>query len=110
MSTLVKSAVLSLGLLAGAAVAHAQSNNVAALPPGTAAAPPAAVAPVGPSAALPGPNPGQGWYGSTPQTQAGATPSPDAIEGPKPGQGWYPKEQQTKDVTPSPIYVGPRPN
>ena len=40
MSTLVKSAVLSLSLLAGAAVsAYAQSDNIAALPPNAAATP-----------------------------------------------------------------------
>ena len=109
MSTLVKSTVLSLSLLAGVtAAAYAQSNNVAALPPGAAA--PAAPAPVGPAAALPGPNPGAGWYGATPSTQATVTPSADAIEGPKPGQGWYGKEQQTQAVQPSESYPGPRPN
>ena len=110
MHTIVKSAVLSLTLLAGvAAVAHAQSNNVAALPPGAAAAP--AVAPVGPAASpqYVGPAPGQGWYAKEQESAARAQPSPEWI-GPKAGSGWYAKEQQSQAVAPSPQYVGPRPN
>jgi hypothetical protein len=89
MSTLAKSTVLSLSLLAGAAfAAHAQSGSVAALPPGAAAAPPAAAAPIGPSAAYPGPNPGAGYYGGMVAQQAPVVPSP-AYVGPAPGAGYY---------------------
>src|SRR5579884_1796694 len=88
MSALVKSTVLSLGLLAGVAVAaHAQSGSIAALPPG-AAAPAAPTAPVGPTTAYPGPNPGAGWYGGTVQPQQAVAPSP-ALPGPNPGLGYY---------------------
>jgi len=81
MSTLAKSTVLSLSLLAGAAfAAHAQSGSVASLPPGTAAAPPAATAPLNP---YPGPNPGAGVSAGMGHTQA-VVPSPAYI-GPSPG-------------------------
>src|SRR5579885_255451 len=83
---LAKSTILALGLLAGAAVAHAQSSNVAALPPGTAATP--STAPVGPSAAYPGPNPGSGYYGGTVTQQQPVQPSPQYV-GPAPGAGYY---------------------
>ena len=84
MSTLVKSTVLSLGLLTGAALAaHAQSDSVAALPPNAAATP----APQG----------------------AAVAPSP-AYVGPAPGITWSAQERQTQPVQPSPEYVGPRPN
>jgi hypothetical protein len=74
MSSFVKTTVLSLSLLAGAAfAAHAQSS-VASLPPGTVAVPPAA----GATAAYPGPNPGTGYYGGTVQSQAPVSPSPKA--------------------------------
>ncbi len=119
MSTLAKSAVLSLSLLAGAAfAAHAQSGSVAALPPGSAAAPPAATAPVGPSAAYPGPNPGSGYYGGTVTTQAPVTPSPQYV-GPAPGAGYYgtpPTYQKSTDydsntaLHPYTSSEGPRPN
>jgi hypothetical protein len=107
--TLVKTTVLSLGLLVGlAATAHAQSN-VAALPPGAVPAP--TVAPVGPVASPEwvGPKPGQGWYAKEQETAARVQPSPAWI-GPKAGQGWYAKEEQTQAVVPSPAYVGPRPH
>lgn len=87
MSILAKSAVMGVALLAGAAVAHAQSSSVASLPPSTGAAP-AATAPVGPSAAYPGPNPGGGFYGGTVAQQQPVTPSPQYI-GPNPGGGYY---------------------
>jgi hypothetical protein len=104
MSSFAKTTVLSLTLLAGAAfAAHAQSGSVAALPPGTAAAPPAAA-----SGTYPGPNPGAGNYPAEKQTQAVA-PSPKYV-GPAPGAGFYPTEQQTQPVQPSPVYPGPRPN
>ena len=88
MSTFAKSAVLSLSLLAGAAfAAHAQSGNVASLPPGSAA-PHAAAAPLGPMNPYPGPNPGTGVNAGMGQTQAAVTPSPAYI-GPNPGGGYY---------------------
>ncbi|HEV8677964.1 MAG TPA: hypothetical protein VGQ90_01215 [Stellaceae bacterium] len=108
MTNLVKSTVLSLGLVAGVSfAAYAQSGSVAALPPGTAATPPAAVAPSG---TLPGPNAGGGWYPKEAQTDAARTPSPQYV-GPAPGGGWYPSnEKQTETVQPSGTYPGPRPN
>jgi hypothetical protein len=110
MSSLAKTTVLSFTLLAGVAfAAHAQSGSVAALPPGTTAAPPAAAAPIGPSTAYPGPNPGAGYYGGTVQTQAPVVPSPKYV-GPSPGAGYYPTETQTQPVQPSPAYPGPRPH
>lgn len=85
MSSLVKSALLGISLVAGAAVAaHAQSNSVASLPPGAAATPPAATAPVGPSVAYPGPNPGSGGYTGTFSEQQPVAPSPKYV-GPPPG-------------------------
>jgi hypothetical protein len=80
MMSFAKTTLLSLSLLAGAAfAAHAQSNSVASLPPGTAAAPHAATAPVGPSTAYPGPNPGTSGYSGTGQTQATVAPSPQFV-------------------------------
>ena len=59
MSTLVKSAVLSLSLLAGAAVsAYAQSDKIAALPPNAAATPAPQGAVIAPSPAYVGPGSG----------------------------------------------------
>ena len=111
MINLVKSSVLSLGLLAGVGfAAHAQSDSVASLPPAApAAASPAATAAVAPSAKLPGPNPGSGWYAQEQQTRAADAPSAKYV-GPAPGGGWYPAEQHTQPVTPSTGYPGPRPN
>ena len=109
MRSLIKTTILSVSLLAGvAAAAHAQSN-IAALPPGAAPAP--AVTPVGPapSPKYVGPSPGGGWYASEKETEARVQPSPEWI-GPKAGSSWYPKEQQSQALTPSPAYVGPRPN
>ncbi len=81
MYTLVKSAVLSLSLLAGAAVsAYAQSENIAALPPNAAVAP-------------------------SPQG-AVVAPSPQYV-GPAPGITWSAAEKNTASVQPSPRYVGP---
>jgi hypothetical protein len=108
MSSLAKSTVLSVALLGSVAfAAHAQSGSVAALPPGTVAAP-AATAPVGPSVAYPGPNPGAGNYPTEKQTQ-GVTASPKYV-GPSPGAGVYMDEKQTQQVQPSPALHGPRPN
>ena len=111
MSTLAKSAMLSLALLAGVAcAANAQSSNIAALPPGATAAPPAVIAsPVAPSATLPSVDPGRGWYPSTEQHTQQVQPS-GVYPGPNPGKGWYAHETQTQAVQPSPHYVGPRPN
>lgn len=87
MSKLAKSAVLSLSLIAGAAVAaHAQSSSVASLPPGAGVAPAtAATQSVG---MMPGPNPGMGYYGGTVAQQQPVSPSPTYI-GPNPGLGYY---------------------
>ena len=77
MSTHLKSALLGAALVAGTVVAaHAQSGSVAALPPAT---PPTAAAPVGPSTAYPGPNPGSGYYGGTVSQQQPVTPSPQYV-------------------------------
>ena len=83
MRNVIKPTILSVGLLAGIAFgAYAQTDNVAALPPGAQApTPPAAV--VAPSA---------------------------GYVGPAPGQTWTAQEKQTRPVTPSQDYVGPRPN
>jgi hypothetical protein len=116
MLTLAKSTLLSVTLLAGAAfAAHAQSGSVAALPPGTAA--PAATAPVGPSVAYPGPNPGSGYYGGTVAQQAPVAPSPPYV-GPNPGLGYYgaTATRQSSDygsnesLHPYTSQLGPRPN
>ena len=86
MSSLVKSALLGLTLVAGAAAAaYAQSNNVASLPPGTTATPPAATAPVGPSVAYPGPNPGSGGYSGTYSEQQPSVAASPKYVGPPPG-------------------------
>ncbi len=78
--SIVKSAALSVALLAGVAVAaHAQSN-VASLPP----AAPMAATPQS-YGAYPGVNPGASWSGVGQQTQAVA-PSP-AYVGPAVGAG-----------------------
>ncbi len=119
MSSLVKSTLVGVGLLAGAAFgAHAQSGSVASLPPGATAAPPAAATPVGPSAALPGPNPGSGYYGGTVAAQQAVVPSPQYI-GPNPGSGYYgtghnaPTQGYGDDAAMHPYTSstsGPRPN
>lgn len=80
MSRVIRFTLLSLSLVAGAAfAAHAQSNNIAALPPGSAVTPSAPVGaatsaaavgvPAGSVAASPryvGPSPGVGYYGYDP--------------------------------------------
>ena len=107
MSIVAKSVMLSASLLlTGVALnAHAQSGNIAALPPGSA---PAAAAPIGPSGPYPGPDPGRLWSTQESQTQPVA-PSPN-MEGPDPGRMWSTKESQTRAVEPSPQYLGPKPN
>ncbi|HKS88447.1 MAG TPA: hypothetical protein VJR70_03315 [Stellaceae bacterium] len=119
MPTGFRPVVLGLGLVAAlsfaaqaqtAANPAAPGDSIANLPPdtGTPAAAPPATAPVAPSAALPGPDPGRGWYQSEKQTQAVA-PSP-TLPGPDPGRGWYAQEKQTGPVQPSPQLDGPKPN
>jgi hypothetical protein len=113
LMSVTKSAVLTLALLAGTAVAaHAQSN-IAALPPGgpVAATPPA-------YGAYPGPQPGAPWAGVGQQTQA-VVPSGAYIGGPNPGAGtgaMPPKFQKSADWDQNPMnhpyapQIGPRPN
>jgi hypothetical protein len=104
----VKSTILGMGLLIGAAFgAQAQTDNVAALPPGAPAPQPPAAA-VAPSAKYIGPAPGETWSAQERQTQP-VRPS-EAYVGPAPGQTWTAQERQTGPVRPSPEYVGPRPN
>ncbi|HEX3860421.1 MAG TPA: hypothetical protein VHY35_01860 [Stellaceae bacterium] len=77
--SLAKSAILSVALVAGAAVAaHAQSN-VASLPPATAA-----TTPTPGYGAYPGPNPGGSWSGAGAAAQAAVAPSAPYV-GPSPG-------------------------
>jgi hypothetical protein len=105
MRNAVKSTILGMGLLTGVAFgAYAQTDNVAALPPGAQApTPPAAV--VAPSANYIGPT----WTAQEKQTQP-IRPS-EAYVGPAPGQTWTAQEKQTRPVTPSPDTIGgPRPN
>jgi hypothetical protein len=109
MPTLAKAAILSLSLLTGVGfAAQAQQSNIAALPPGAMAAPPAAPTRVGPSANYPGPDPGRNWSTSERQTQP-VQPSGNLM-GPDPGRNWSVTEHQTGPVMPSPKYVGPAPN
>jgi hypothetical protein len=89
MSSLVKSAILSLSLLAGGAVAaHAQSDNIAALPPGAAVT---AHAPIGPSVPYPGPNPGKSWNAAG--SQLGDEQTSPQYVGPSPGVGYYGRDE-----------------
>jgi hypothetical protein len=112
--SVTKSALLTLALLAGTAVAaHAQSN-IAALPPGggaVAATPPA-------YGTYPGPQPGASWAGVGQQTQA-VTPSGAYIGGPALGAGtgmMPPKFQKSADwdsdiaAHPYTSAMGPRPH
>ena len=120
MSIFAKSALLSITLLAGVAVAaHAQSGSVAALPPGSVATTPA-TAPIGPSVTYPGPNPGSGYYGATVTQQAPVAPSPQYV-GPSPGAGsgsMPPKFNKSADYDSDPAthpytnstQMGPRPH
>lgn len=109
MSSIAKAAVLSLTLVAGfAAVAYAQSSNIASLPPDTAPPATTVISPVAPSAAYPGPDPGRGWYAQEQQTQAVA-PS-GTYPGPDPGRGWYAQERPAEAVAPSTRYPGPKLN
>jgi hypothetical protein len=90
MSSLFKSTMLSLGLLAGvAAVAHAQS--VSSLPPsGPVTAPTAAAPAFSSNAILPNPGGGSSWkdehYQPAPNYDADASQHPYSTSiGPKPG-------------------------
>ena len=108
MSSLVKSTVLSLGLLAGAAAsAYAQSENIAALPPDAAATPAPQGAVVAPSPRYVGPDPGITWSAAEKNTGP-VQPSPKYV-GPDPGVTWGAQERQTQPVQPSQQYVGPSP-
>ena len=110
MPKLVKSTILSAGLLAGVAFsAYAQTDSVAALPPGAQAPMPPAAA-VAPSAEIGGLKPGELWSTQEKQTRP-VQPSADAYGGPKPGELWSTQEKQTGPVAPSPDSIGgPRPN
>jgi hypothetical protein len=106
MSPLVKSAVLSLSLLAGAAVsAYAQSENIAALPPDAPATPAPQGIVIAPSPRYVGPDPGVTWSAAEKNTGP-VQPSPKYV-GPDPGITWSAQERQTLPVQPSPDYVGP---
>jgi hypothetical protein len=99
MSTILKSAVLGLGLIAGIATA-APAQTVSGAAPGTSIA---NLPPEGPRAQS---------YNSiaAPAATQAVVPS-GTYPGPRPGEGWYPRtEQQTQAVTPSPQYIGPKPN
>ena len=108
MQKVVKATILGAGLAVGVAFsALAQTDNVAALPPG-AQAPTSPAAAVAPSANYVGPKPGELWSAKEQQTSPVAK-SPDYV-GPKPGELWSTKESQTGPVAKSPDYVGPKPN
>jgi hypothetical protein len=109
MQRVVRSTIICMGLLAGVAFgAYAQTDNVAALPPGAQApTPPAAV--VAPSGKYVGPALGETWSAQERQTQP-VRPSSEAYVGPALGSTWTAQETQTQPVAPSPEYVGPRPN
>jgi hypothetical protein len=109
MQNVVKSTLLGMGLLASVAVgAYAQTDNVAALPPG-AQAPKAPAAAVAPSAESIGPKAGELWSAQEKQTRS-VQPSSEAYGGPKVGEMWSAQEKQTGPVSPSQDYPGVRPN
>ena len=98
MSTILKSAVLGLGLIAGIATA-APAQTFSGATPGTSIA------------SLPQPGPRASSYNSIPGPAHQVVVPSGTYLGPKPGDGWYPRgEQQTQAVTPSPQYIGPKPN
>ena len=109
MRNVVKSTILGMGLLTGVAFgAYAQTDSVAALPPGAQAPTPPAAAVV-PSAGYVGPKPGELGAWQEKQTQT-ARPS-EAYVGPKPGELWSTPEKQTGPVGKSPDTIGgPRPH
>src|SRR6185312_6022157 len=99
MSSILKSAFLGLGLIAGIATA-APAQTVSGTTPG-------------PSVAnLPPDGPRTKSYNSIPVTAPPQAVVPSGTyPGPRPGAGWYPRnEQQTQTVTPSDRYPGPKPN
>lgn len=111
MPNVVKSTILGIGLLAGVSIgAFAQTDNVAALPPG-AQAPKAPAAAVAPSAAYGGPAAGaSNWTVQEKQTQP-VQPSTAGNGGPAVGaSNWTAQEKQSGPVAPSPDYPGVRPN
>jgi hypothetical protein len=98
MSTILKSAVIGLGLIAGIATA-APAQTVSSATPGPSIA------------SLPQPGPRASSYNSIPGPAHQAVVPSGAYPGPKAGDGWYPRgEQQTQAVAPSPQYIGPKPN
>ena len=97
MSTILKSAILGLGLIAGIA-GTAPAQTVSSTMPRTSIA---NLPPEGPRASSLNSIPGSA-------TQA-VVPSAGYM-GPKPGDGWYAKETQTQPVAKSPEYIGPKPN
>src|SRR3954464_11287893 len=100
MWNVIKPAILGVGLLAGVAFgAYAQTDNVAALPPGAQAPKPPAAA-VAPSEAYVGPKPGELW--SAPEKQNQTVRPSEAYVGPKPGELWSAPEKQTAPVGKSP--------
>jgi hypothetical protein len=108
MSPLVKSAVLSLGLLAGVSVsAFAQSENIAALPPNAPATPAPQGVIVAPSSEYVGPAPGITW--SANEKNTGPVRPSEKYVGPDPGVTWSAAEKQTQPVRPSPEYIGVAP-
>ena len=98
MSTILKSAVLGLGLIAGIASA-APAQTVSSTMPGTSIA---NLPPEGPRAQS---------YNTIPGPARQAIVPSGTYPGPSPGNGWYSSsERQTQAVTPSPQYIGPKPN
>src|SRR6478609_1768394 len=83
MRNVVKSTILGIGLLTGVAFsAYAQTDNVAALPPGAQVPTPPAAA-IAPSQGYIGPKPGEQGAWQEKQT-APVGKSPDTIGGPRP--------------------------
>jgi hypothetical protein len=97
MSTILKSAILGLGLIAGVAGA-APAQTVSSTMPGTSIA------------NLPAEGPRASSRNSIQSPAPQAVLPSGAYLGPKPGEGWYAKETQSQAVAKSPEYVGPRPN
>src|SRR5215213_3245474 len=104
MRNVVKSTLLGMGLLTGIALgAYAQTDNVAALPPGAQAPTPPAAA-VAPSAGYVGPKPGEMGAWQEKQTQP-VRPS-EAYVGPKTGEMGSWQEKQSGSVAKSPDTIG----
>jgi len=109
MRNVVKSTILGIGLLTGVAFgAYAQTDNVAALPPGAQAPKPPAAA-VAPSTGYTGLKTGE--LGTWQEQQSQAVRPSEAYVGAKTGEMGTWQEKQTRPVTPSPETIGgPRPN